>query len=76
MGEVGESDFFYFESKFKIKNNVFGGVAGVGGGLAGEARVSEFFFTKNPNLNFFCGGGGGGAGRWMDSRTGPNQFVP
>ena len=42
------------------------------------------FFTKNPNLKkffFFWGGGGegrggvgGGRGRWMDRRTGPNQF--
>ena len=47
-------NFFYYESKFKIKKNFFflvgwWGVAGGGGG--GEAtRVSEFFFTTNPNL--------------------------
>ena len=47
--------------------------------MAGAARVSEFFFTKNPNLKkkifffwWWCGGGI----EWMDSRTGPNQFVP
>ena len=31
--------------------------------MAGAARVSEFFFTKNPNLKkkiFFFGGGAGG----------------
>ena len=41
------------------------------------------FFTKNPNLkNKKNGGRGGGmgrvgvgGGRWMDSRTGPNQFA-
>ena len=40
-------------------------------------------FTKNPNLKnfFFEGGGKKGAGvvwgdRWMDRRTGPNQFHP
>ena len=54
----------------------------------GGARVSGFFFTKNPNLkkkHFFLGGAGVGVGgglgvgvggRWMDSRTGPNQFAP
>ena len=50
-----------------------------------RTRVSEFFFTKNPNPKniffsvflFFRGGGVlGGWGRWMDSRTGPNQFAP
>ena len=52
------------------------------------ARVSDFFFTQNPNLKkkkffFFVGGGGGGGEvgcvwrcRWMDRRTGPNQFAP
>ena len=41
------------------------------------------FFTKNPNLKKKLGegggeGGGGGRGRcrWMDRRTGPNQFAP
>ena len=51
-------------------------------GLAGGARVSEFFSQKNPNFFFLVGRGGGGGGRagvcgrWMDSRTGPNQFAP
>ena len=47
----------------------------------------NFFFTKNPKKNFFwdlrvsggrgrCRVGGGRVGRWMDSRTGPNQFAP
>ena len=37
-----------------------GGVGGVG------ARVSDFFFTKNPNLkkNVFLGGRMGGPGLW------------
>ena len=35
-------NFFYYESKFKMKKNWVGG--------GGEARVSEFLFTKNPNL--------------------------
>ena len=34
------------------------------------------FFTKNPNLKKMLGEeGGGGGGRWMDRRTGPNQFA-
>ena len=39
----------------------------------GGARVSAFFFTKNPNLNVLFGRGGGVArgDRWMDRRTGP-----
>ena len=47
----------------------------------------HFFITKNPNLKDIkkqfrgCGAGwvggvGGGAVKWMDSRTGPNQFAP
>ena len=48
------------------------------------ARVSEFFFTKNQNQklkkNIFLGRMGGvrgrRRGRWMDRRTGPNQFAP
>ena len=59
-GGADVSNFFYYESKFKIKNIFFG--RGGGGG----ARVSELLFTKNPNLKkifFFCrGGGGGGVG--------------
>ena len=44
----------------------------------GGARVCEFFFTQNPNLKkkFWVGVGGGGGGRWMDRRTGPNQLAP
>ena len=33
--------------------------------MVGGGRISEFFFTKNPNLKK----------KWMDSRTGPNQFA-
>ena len=57
--------------------------SGGGGGL-------EYldFFTKNPNMFFWGGmwvwlgdagvgrGGDGGRGRWIDRRTGPNQFAP
>ena len=60
--------FFYKESKSKKNFFFFGGGGGVEGGLA---RVNEFFSTKNPNLkkkNW--------RGRWMDRRTGPNQFAP
>ena len=56
-----------------------------GGGVRGRgARVSDFFFhkeSKSKKKLFFFGGGGGfeagwGRGRWMDRRTGPNQFAP
>ena len=80
-------NFFYYESKFKIRKNKKNIVAG--GEMVGlrGARVSDFFFTKNPNLKkIFLGGGGSGGvgwgeedrgrGRWMDRRTGPNQFAP
>ena len=45
----------------------FFGRGGRGGevGVWGGTRVSEFFFTKNPNLKkkkFFLGGGGQGEG--------------
>ena len=30
----------------------------------GGARVSEFFFTMNPNLKYFFFRGGGGGERW------------
>ena len=36
-------------------------------------------FTKNQNLKKKSGRrgmGGGGRGRWMDRRTGPNQSAP
>ena len=33
--------------------------------------------SKKKMFFFFGGGGGEGAGgRWMDRRTGPNQFAP
>ena len=40
-------NFFYYESKFKLKEKIFFGGRGEGGG---GARVSDFFYTKNPNL--------------------------
>ena len=51
---------------------------GGGGGIgdAWGARVSEFFFTKDPNLKdrFFLGGGervgvGGGVDGWTDEQA-------
>ena len=50
--------------------------------LESKSQRKKSFFTKNPNLIFFffLGGGGGGGGwergRWVDSRTGSNQFAP
>ena len=49
--------------------------------LESKSQRKKSFFTKNPNLIFFFffGGGGGGGwerGRWVDSRTGSNQFAP
>ena len=38
---------FLKESKSKKKKKIWGGGGGGGGG---GARVSEFFFTENPNL--------------------------
>ena len=74
---AGESEFFYYESKFKIQNFFF---CLYGGGRG--ARVSVFFFYKESKSNlkkkyvfFFFLGGGGGV-RWTDRRTGPNRFVP
>ena len=57
-------NFFYYESKFKMKKKLLGGRGWFGVGTG----VSEFFFTKTPNLQkqrekktfFFLGGGGGG----------------
>ena len=42
----GVSDFFYYESKFKIKRKKnFGGVWGGGGGKRG-ARLSKFILQR------------------------------
>ena len=62
-GGAGVPDFFYYESKFKIKKiNIFF-LEGKGRGeWGGGTRVSNYF-TKNLNLkNFFLLGGGGGRG--------------
>ena len=63
-GGARESEFYYKESKSKKKINLKKKSFFVGGKGWGEgvARVSEFFFTKNPNLkkNFFSGVGGWG----------------
>ena len=42
--------------------------------MGGGASVSEFFFLKESKLGDW--GGVLGRGRWMDRRTGPNQFAP
>ena len=80
--------FCYYEPKFKVKNKKksFFGKKGVGGREGGGARVSDFCFhkeseSKKKNAFFWGGGwdegaGGRGRGRWMDRRTGPNQFAP
>ena len=70
VGGAGVSEIFDHESKFKIKTLFFFG-GGEGGGGREGARVSEFFFTKNPNLTnlkkkkrkkiWGVGGRGGGA---------------
>ena len=76
VGGTRASDFFYKEFKSKnlillriqIENKKYRVFGGGGGGRWGkgewEARVSEFFFTKNPHLkyffSFFFGGGGWG----------------
>ena len=56
-------NFFYYESKFKIKKIfLFGGVGGGGEGAGGGgARVSDFFHKKSKwDWIFFLGGGRGG----------------
>ena len=47
IGGAGVSEFFYYESKFKIKNKKK--IVGGGGGGGGGAGVIDFF-TMNPNL--------------------------
>ena len=81
-GRAGVTEFFYYESKFKIKikkNIFFGGGVWGGRGRVGErggAIVSEFFYTESKSKKNFLGGGRGGGGRWTDRRTGPIQFAP
>ena len=58
----------------------FGG-GGAGGAGAGGARVSDLFsqriqILKKKNTGVGGGVGGAGRGRWMDRRTGLNQFAP
>ena len=45
--------FYYFESKFKIKKNIFcGGGGGEGeGALGGRGLEKVNFFAKHPNPN-------------------------
>ena len=69
--------------KLKKKISFFWGGGRWGGGRwgggarvsrlgGGGARVSDFFYTKNPNLKkkffFFFGGGGGGGGGAVGER--------
>ena len=72
-------NFFNMNPNLKYIYIFFGGdVGGMLGGWRGGARISEFFYTKNPNLkrknmggglvgeaeksDFFFWGGGGGRG--------------
>ena len=82
LGEAGLREFFYYESKFKIKKIFFWG----GVWRRGATRVIEFFHKdskcKKKKKKGGAGegvgmrlGGGGRDGR-MDSLTGPNQFLP
>ena len=58
--EAGKYLFFsFFYKESKSNKNKSGGWEGRDEGVA---RVSDFFFQKNPSLNFFLGGGGGGEG--------------
>ena len=73
-----------------LKKKFFGGGGGGGGVRGGEgARVSECFSQRTQKLKkifLFVGRGGrgwrgmgrgvGGKGKWMDRRSGPNQFAP
>ena len=77
---AGVSEFFYYESKFRIRKNVllfffcFFFFGGGGGGGGWGAERSKRIFTKNQNQkkNIFLGG----RGRWTDGQSGPNQFAP
>ena len=78
---AGVSEFFYYESKFRIRKNVllfffcffFFGGGGGGGGVGGQRGVSEFLQRiKIKKKNIFLGG----RGRWTDGQSGPNQFAP
>ena len=70
----GVSNCFFYESKFKIKYFIFEGGGGGGWwvgrgapeGVGKEARVSEFVFSKTPNIKNNTGSGRGlGRGSWL-----------
>ena len=54
------SELFYKESKSKKRKKMFlfSRCWCGGGGGGAEGRISEFYFTKNPNLNIFGRGWG------------------
>ena len=62
------SEFFYYESKFKI--TTFWGAGGGGEGGAGGARVLRIQILNKQKIWV-----GGARGRWTDRRTGPKQFA-
>ena len=69
VGEAGVSEFFYYESKFKIGWGWWWvGWGGCWGGGAG-ARGSDFF-PRIQILKFFSWGGGGGGRRGMGGVVG------
>ena len=52
-----------------------GGEVGLGGRWGLECVNLFYKESKSKKKFFLAGGGGGGGGRWMDRRTGPNQFA-
>ena len=70
-GGLESVNFFHKES---------GGRGAGGGGLGLVIFFHKESKSKKKNFFFFWRGGGGeagwGRGRWMDRRTGPNQFAP
>ena len=70
-------NFFYYESKFKIKKqkNIFFGWRGLGVRSGGGARVSDFFFHKESKSKIFFFFGGGGGGRDEGARGGVDGWT-
>ena len=77
MGVAGISEFFYYESEFKMNFFFWGGEGGGWGERAAGELEQVIFSIKNPNLERKNNWGWvGEKDRWMDRRTGPNQFAP
>ena len=62
------SEFFLLRIRILNKKKIFFFLGGRGRGGGKGPRVSELFFTKNPNLIFFLWGGGGGPLQPLQSR--------